>query len=377
MEAAMAEILINRSHLLDSVQVAFLVTDGHSTILYANRPTEHLLGYTRDEITGQRIRVLFLDEDLVYFLPNIVYLTLYKNGFNGEVLLRKKDGAKVFVHVITSSFKEDGERFLSFSFQVIQRIKSLEKEKLEAERWVSLGKMVEEIAHQIRNPAVSIGGYANRLLKGFRFSPKGKFYLVQILQGTKRLETILHRVEEYIRMPRLTFKKERVEEVVERSLQSLSGEAAEKGISISLEARGLEENGYSFIDRELVMSALSHIVRNSLDAVTLASPKKQKKRVKVSLFEEEGNLGISVTDNGEGISKKNLGFIFDPFFSTRPDRVGLGLTFVRRVMEEHQGRIHVESRLKRGTTFTLCFPKDRRRKVRRELISPEAAPREA
>ncbi len=371
----MAEILINRPHLLDSVQVAFLVADGHSNILYANRPTEHLLGYGRDEITGQRVRVLFLDEDLVYFLPNIIYLSLYQNGFAGEVLLRRKDGSKIFVHLITAAFKEEGEIFLTFSFQVIQRIKTLEKEKLEAERWARLGRMVEEIAHQIRHPAVSIGGYANRLLKGFQLSPRGKSYLVQILRETKRLETIVHRVEEYIRMPRLTFKKEKVMEVVERSLQSLSEEAAVKGISLNFETGSLKGNGDSFIDRELVMNALSHIVRNSLEAITLASPKRQKK-VKVSLFEEGEDLGISVSDNGEGIPKKNLGFIFDPFFSTRPDRVGLGLTFVRRVMEEHQGKIQVESRLKRGTTVTLYFPKDRRRKVRRELISPEAAPRE-
>jgi signal transduction histidine kinase len=64
--------------------------------------------------------------------------------------------------------------------------------------------------------------------------------------------------------------------------------------------------------------------------------------------------------------------MFEPFFSTRPDRVGLGLTFVKRVVEEQGGSIRVESRLKRGTTIALIFPKDRRRIVRREEISSEA-----
>jgi signal transduction histidine kinase len=79
-------------------------------------------------------------------------------------------------------------------------------------------------------------------------------------------------------------------------------------------------------------------------------------------------VGISIFDQGEGIAKKNLNRIFRPFFSTRPDRMGLGLTFVKRVVEEQGGSIQVESRLKRGTTVTLTFPKDRRRKVRQELI---------
>ena len=93
--------------------------------------------------------------------------------------------------------------------------------------------------------------------------------------------------------------------------------------------------------------------------------------VRVTLFQGEESIGISISDRGEGIPKKNLARIFEPFFSTRPDRMGLGLAFTKRVMEEHGGKIRVESRLKRGTTITLTFPIDRRRKVRRELISPD------
>ncbi|MEI9476713.1 MAG: ATP-binding protein, partial [Deltaproteobacteria bacterium] len=73
--------------------------------------------------------------------------------------------------------------------------------------------------------------------------------------------------------------------------------------------------------------------------------------------------------------KRNLQYVFEPFFSTRPDHVGLGLTLVRRIMWEHGGKTRVESHLGKGTTVTLYFPKDRRRRVRRELISPEATGR--
>ena len=88
----MVEILKSRHQLLDFVQAAFILTDVHSKILLTNRYTERLFGYRRDEMEGQRLRIFFLEEDLTYFLPNIVYLTLYKNGFEGEALLRQKDG---------------------------------------------------------------------------------------------------------------------------------------------------------------------------------------------------------------------------------------------------------------------------------------------
>jgi len=100
---------------------------------------------------------------------------------------------------------------------------------------------------------------------------------------------------------------------------------------------------------------------------------KKGKVVKVSLLGDGGDVGISISDRGEGIPRKNLDRIFEPFFSTRPGRVGLGLTFAKRVVEEQGGRIRVESRLKKGTTITLTFAKDRRRMLRREKLSPEGA----
>jgi len=369
----MDEVLKIRHSLLDLVQVAFILTDVHSKILYTNRYVERLFGYSRDEIEGERIRLLFLEEDLTYFLPNIIYLALYQSGFEGEALLRQKDGTKVFVHLYATSFKEEGEVFISFSFQEIQRLKRLERERLEMEHWVTLGMMVEEIAHQIRNPVVAIGGYTQRLIKAFSPSTKGKSYLHQILRETKRLETMIQRVEEYVLIPKPTFYKEKIQEVVETALQGFSMEATEKEVSINLETRALEGEGDLFIDKDLLSKAFFFILENSIEASAQMPMGKKGRIVKVSLFEDGEDIGISISDKGEGVPQKNINQIFDPFFSTRPDRVGLGLTMAKRVVEEQGGRIQVESRLKRGTTITLIFPKDRRRMVRRKKISPEDA----
>jgi signal transduction histidine kinase len=138
----------------------------------------------------------------------------------------------------------------------------------------------------------------------------------------------------------------------------------------------MEGNGQLFIDADLIGKALSHLLENSLQAIPPKAKGGRKKVVDLALFDDGDNVGISIADRGVGISKKNLSLIFEPFFSTHPGRVGLGLTFVRRVMEEHRGRIRVDSRLRKGTTVTLYFPKDRRRKVRREFVSPEAMEKE-
>jgi len=373
--SSMVDVEKSRRQLLESVPVGFLLTDVHSKIIYANRQTEYLFGYKRSELVGKRIRILFLKEDLIYFLTNILYLTLYKDGFEGEALLRQRDGKRIFAHLYTMSFKEEGEVFLAFTIQEIQRLKKLEQERSEAEHWAGVGRMVEEIARQVRDPITSIGAYAQRLKSVFPDSRKAQSYLHQILEKTNRLDTILDRVEEYVQVPRPIFGKESIEEVVASALRSFSGVAKQNGISFAVEAKGLQEDGYLFVDRGLAIKAISHVLQNSIEAI-FQGPRQNKKRlVKVALFDDRETVRVSVSDKGEGISKKNLQYVFEPFFSTRPDQVGLGLTLVRKIMWEHSGKTRVESHLGRGTTVTLYFPKDRRRRVRRELISPEVTGR--
>ena len=368
----MVEILKARQLLFDSIQTAFVITDTHSKILYANQLVESFFGHRPKDLEGQRLRVLFPEEDLIYFLPNILYLTLYKKGFDGEALMRRKDGKRIFIHLLSASFKEGEEVFLTFALQEIQRMKNLEKEKAEMEHWAGLGRIVEGIAHQFRNPIAAIGGYANRLAKVIASDIKGRSDVDQILEETRRLETILRRVEEYAELPRPALRREKIKEVVETALSNFSKLAAEKGVSVELNIDNLSGDGQLFMDRRQMIKVLVHIFENGLEALTQISVEKAKKPLAVALTDDGETVEVSVADKGPGIAAKNMSRIFEPFFSTRPDRVGLGLTFARRVMREHGGKVKVESQLRKGTKVTLYLPKDRRRKVRRELIAPEA-----
>ncbi len=370
LEIQTAEMRGGRHPLLEMVQVAFVITDVHAKILYANRHAGRLFGFAEKEMEGRRIRSLFLEEDQTYFFPNIIYLTGNENGFDGEVLLRRKDGSRVFVHLSSHSFKEGGELFLTFSMQEIQRLKELERERREMQDWIVLGKMVEEIAHQVRNPVVSIGGFAERLKKTLPASAQSRRGLDQILHETGRLETLIRQVEEYVFIPRPVFRRENIQEVIETALGALSKEANARGVSLRLGMRVLRGAENLFIDKDLIVKALGHILKNSMEALAVVPAHKKRRTVDVVVWSAEETIGISISDKGEGIFKKNLTRIFEPFFSGRPDHVGLGLTVAKKVIEENMGRIHVESRIRRGTTITITFPKDRRRLVRRASIIP-------
>jgi len=372
----MGEIFRTSHKLLDSLPTSLVFTDAHSRVLYVNPQAESFFGYRRDEIIGKRLRLLFFEEDLLFLYPNITYLTLYRNGFDGEVLLRQKDGRRIFVHLYTTSFKEEGEVFLTFAFHEIQRQKDLEHEKLEVNRWASLGRMIEEIAHQFRNPISAIGGYTQRLLKGSPAHLKEKTYLNRIWKEANRLEAILKRVEEYVQLPPPAFRSEALEEIVQDALSVFLPAATAKGVGIRLDTKSLSGDGRFFIDRGLILKALQQILANSLEAVLRQPKRNRKEAIEVALRDDGDIIEVSIRDRGVGIPKKHLDFVFDPFFSTHPQRVGLGLTLVRKVMEEHGARISIDSRANRGTTMNLFFSKDRRRKLRRESIFPESAQKE-
>ncbi len=369
----MVELLRSKPHLFDSIGAAFLLTDAHSAILYANPSAEELFGYGRGALEGQRIRTLFLDDDLLYLLPNIIYLSLYQEGYRGELLLKQRDGSRVFVYLVTACFKEREGTFITFSFQEIQRLKNLERKRVEEEHWTILGHMVEEIAHQVRNPIVSIGGYAKRLLKTVPQIRKARPYLAKVLQETDRLERMVQQLETYIQIPVPALKRESVEPIAEEALRFFSERNPVKGISVNLETQGIRGEGVLFVDKRWVIRALLNLLENSLEAFEGTPKRKKGFFIRAILFEGEEMIGISISDNGLGIQKKNLRLVFEPFFTTRPGRVGLGLPLVKRVVGSHGGDVQVESRFKKGTTVTLCFPKDRRRRVRREFLSPVAS----
>jgi len=370
----MFDLYKSRHSFLDLIQMGFLLTDIHSKIIYTNRYTESLFGYTKEELEGQRLRLLFFEDDLIYLLPNIIYLTLYKEGFEGDGLLRQKDGKGIFIHLSSSSFQEEGETFLTFSFQEIQRLKRLEREQLELRRWAHLGMMVEEIAHQVRNPIMAIGGFLQRLKKVPSPSSRAETYMERILQETKRLEEIVLRMEELVKMPRPIFQKEKVLEILESVVQTVSQTEKARDLSIRLEEGTLAGEESFYIDRALVHRALTRILENSIESVHRVKGKQDRKKITISVASHEETIEIVVSDRGEGIAKKDLSHIFEPFFSTKPGQIGLGLTFVKKVIEDHGGHIWVNSRRRRGTEVRITFPKDRRRAIRRQWISPEAQP---
>jgi len=352
------------SVLIEIVKTGIVITDSSANIRFANKMALELLGYETNCIKGKSIDILFLPEDIDIFLQNILKITRDGNNFEGEALLRRKNGDNFFVNLSTALYKgdSDGNEFIIFAFQDITNLKEMEKEYMGAERFIGLGMMTDHISHQIRNPIVSIGGFALRLAKEKVSDEEYAHYTRIIHDESRRLEYIIDRLVEFAKVYPVGYAPLSLSEIVVGVKKALHSHLEMYSGKIIFPEPEVLPTTQLFGDLALLIRAVQCIVQNAIEAVP------QDGEVIVECGIVGNKVYISVKDNGNGISTKDLPYIFDPFFTTKFNYLGLGLTMAKRIVQEHKGHIDVDSKLDKGTEITIVLPRERRREIRTKLL---------
>jgi signal transduction histidine kinase len=214
-----------------------------------------------------------------------------------------------------------------------------------AERAVS--EMALHIAHEIRNPATVIGGLVNVLLKEGALPERDRTKAETVIRKAKQLEEIVVQFEKLAAQRRYFKRNEDLGKIMEESADILRQEFNRKGVSLDLHAIG----GLKFkANVGMLKIALTHLLRNALEACQAGG------RVAFSLSKTPRGHQIRIEDNGAGIPPEKLEHIFEPFVTTKPSRIGLGLPIVKQIVEEHRGKLSLQSEPGEGTLATLEFP---------------------
>jgi PAS domain S-box-containing protein len=354
--------LIN--NLVEILKTGILLTDNQGGIRFTNHLANVLLGYPQDYLNEKSIETLFLQEDANVFLPNILKLTRDNTGFEGEVLLRKSDGNSIIVNCSTALYKDKStdQELLIFALQDITPFKKMEKKQLESERFVGLGMMTDQISHQIRNPVTAIGGFALRLAKD-QISPEDYTHYTKIIQNeAKRLEYIIDRMMEFAHIHSERFFALTLTEVFDEVRKAFRLELERNSVRIKFPDSTTLSVTPLYGDLALIIRAVLCIVQNGLEASA------NDGEVLVTAEMIKNQVLIRIKDHGEGILPEHLPFIFDPFYTTKFNNLGLGLTMANRIVRVHKGHIEVDSVPKEGTNVTIILPVDRRREIRTKLL---------
>jgi two-component system sensor histidine kinase/response regulator len=238
---------------------------------------------------------------------------------------------------------------LSARVKSLLTIKASHEQLVEEEKSVALEKMMDEVAHEVRNPLVSIGGFAKRVYDRLPENDPNKKYLDMIMDEVSKLENMVKLLIELKTMAVCYSECCDVNVIIMEALSIHEEELAEKGIIVKTELM----NSPPCIsgDREQLKVAVSNLVKNSIEAM-LQSPKV----LRITTSTGNGRMVIEISDTGKGIPKDKLKNIFHPFYTSKIYGPGLGLTFTLKIIQQHGGTISVESEPEKGTTFTLRLP---------------------
>ncbi len=221
-----------------------------------------------------------------------------------------------------------------------------ELETMVAERTMSL--MALTIADKIRNPAAVIGWTCKRILEKEKVPEKLGENLKDVIDESEKLESIVKDFEALLKSKQSMFRHEDINEIVKGIVSIVEKEADEKGVrfSVNLADHSLKIN----TQKNLLKAAIFHIIRNAIEATPEGG------MITVTTSGDNEKVTLAISDTGAGIPEEDIGRIFDPFFSTKLFRFGMGLPLVKQIISEHLGEIKVESGHGKGTTFKLIFP---------------------
>lgn len=232
---------------------------------------------------------------------------------------------------------------------LLRRTRETEDRLARAEQMSALGQMAASVAHEIRNPLVSIGGYANRILKKLGDDSPCADYARIIADETLRLERIVRDVLDFANLGRPTLQETRVADCFRNAARLLTPQVRKKRVTLVDE---LEQQTLIYADGNQMEQIFINLIQNSLDAM----PRGGEIRVRDQVAED--CVQVRFSDTGHGIPKDMpLSQLFDPFHTTKPNGVGLGLAITRRIMQTHEGRVEIEETGPGGTTFLLTFPR--------------------
>lgn len=341
--AALADAMEFQRKVLDNTENGIFSLDVDTRITLVNEVAKRLLSL-REEVLGRRIASVLPQ------LPLEPDLAVSNDSRMEGEMEWGTENRRIFHYYIAPLFNAQHEHAgWIVTLQDRTEHKRMQARLIDQEKMRALGQLVAGIAHEMRNPLTAMKAFIEVLPKKVD-DPRFRTELLRYVpEEMERLNRIVEDLLDYSRTRPLMLQKIKVDELF-RSVLVLFARRLEKE-RVHL-VRQVEGDLYLQADTGRVKQVLINLLINAMEAMS----SNVEKKLLLRAWEESGELCISVTDNGEGIREEQLDSLFEPFYTSKSQGIGLGLYLSRKIMREHGGSIDVQSRYGEGTTFTLRFP---------------------
>lgn len=341
-----------QKNLIEGSIDGIVATDKGGNIVLFNKGAEAVFGYDYEEVVGKMTMSDLYPPGQAKKVQTALYEDIY--GGRGkladyETTILNKQGEEIPVWVSAGIISANGEPIGTVSFlRDLTERKKLERKVLESERLATMGRGIAYISHEIKNPLTVIGGFAHQILKKGDQESKTREKLEIIVKEVKRLEEFLSEVTDITKpcSPQKTMT--RVNSVVEEVYSLFRQELEVRRIVFrkSLDERIPEV----LLDPKQLKQALINVMKNAIEAMPEGGG------LSVSTRMQKNSITISVADTGTGISQQDLKAVFEPFVTTKKEGTGLGLAICRKIIEDHDGQIRIESKAGEGTVCNIVLP---------------------
>jgi len=337
---------------IENTNEGFVTIDENHRVVVFNREAERIFGIDREEILGKDLGGILTPQCSQghkqavarYLAPRQPKLI----GHQSEFLTARRNG-ELFPLSISFSVSNIGDKtFFTGIIRDLTETKALQEQVLKSERLAALGQLVAEVSHEIKNPLVMIGGYARQLWRSSP-DPKTQAKLQIITDEVQRLETLIGELRDLYRPKALDLESVDMAALLTEIGELIREDGRAKGIEIQLEvpvAPVLVEG-----DRNKLKQVILNLARNGMEAMDQGGTLTLRARC----LEEQ--VEITVSDEGPGIPDPEMDKIFVPFYTTKKQGTGLGLSVSKRIIEEHQGcSFSLASGREKGAVATITMP---------------------
>jgi len=238
--------------------------------------------------------------------------------------------------------------YLLLSYNVTKII-NLQSEIKEKEHLASIGQMSAEIAHEIRNPLAGLELSALSIQEKIKDRDDLTDYISNMLLAIKGLNRFVTEFLEFSKDIVLQKREVKLKKIIDDSVFMIAGELGKRNLNIN----SVEDDSL-YVDSDRIRQVIINVLHNAIHAT------QENGEISIEIIgQKKGYYQILIKDNGKGIDEKNLLNIFNPFFTTRAEGIGLGLSISKRIVNLDNGKMEIESELGKGTSVKIILPKTR------------------
>jgi len=340
--------------IFDGSKDAIFITDLELRFKDCNPATSGLLRFPKERLTQLTLYDLIEGEELKSRIREGI-------AEEGEVIdleivvIDHRHEKKICVLTASRHIETEGAPFVQAIIHDITNLKKAERATLYAEKLASGGRLVRTLAHEVRNPLNNIQMSVDHLDTELIPEDDKVFYDI-IKRNIKRIDDLIAELLDSYKPTEKAFKKTDLQQILQNSIVIASDRMTLKGIQIETD---LPDIPFQILaDDEKLKIAFLNILINATEAIQCEGGK-----ISVSLLEKDKNYLVSITDNGCGIPQEILSKLFEPYFTSKRNGMGLGLASTLNIIQAHQGTIDVKSTVDVGTTFSIVLPQVHYRSV--------------